>query len=596
MFFILASIHTYSIFLLENILTWPLIISGLFQCFWEACLIIAISSFIKSYLHISLLYTFKTLLSFFILAQTVDFILIRIMGTTVWHFLYLLSFESASNVIETLKASNVPLTAWVVGTLTIIMILASGVLFYHYTDRLLKNKKLRISYKLLTLLVAIPPLFLFIWDKVTLSQMAPTSYEAFRQLVPFKTTFSSPPQITVHLEGSLKNLPKDNPSLAPVRVKRPPIFLFIIESLRKDFITEEVAPNISTFRDQNISFKVSTSGGNSSHNSWFTIFHSQVPLRFSNNHIQETIKTGSAALSKLKEFGYQVHVYTSAELSFFHMGESIFGKDHNLADSFQAFLHEGDIPVYQSDLASMKALQNTSFPLDEEGHLHIVFLDSTHFDYSWPREEMGDRFTPVDNSINYILTAFSKTSLPSIKNRYKNSIYYVDSLLGNFLQKPELEDAVVIITGDHGEEFYEHGRIFHASNLCDEQISIPLYYKFGKTTPLLKPKASEISSHIDIFPTLFDFLTDGTYSHPLLEGESIFKENRWPYTITSRYNCGQNPFQFCLYSLSGKTIFQSPAFTNILDQKSLQVLLKSHKEESLLKERAEALSHFFSKT
>ncbi len=39
-----------------------------------------------------------------------------------------------------------------------------------------------------------------------------------------------------------------------------------------------------------------------------------------------------------------------------------------------------------------------------------------------------------------------------------------------------MESTVVIITGDHGEEFYEHGYWGHTSAYSPEQVKVPLFF------------------------------------------------------------------------------------------------------------------------
>ena len=240
-----------------------------------------------------------------------------------------------------------------------------------------------------------------------------------------------------------------------------------------------------------------------------------------------------------------------------------------------------------SDQKVLEEIEKDKARFSGDGHLFIIFLDATHFGYSWPKE-MGNRFLPIEEPIDYIKAAFSKGPVEEIKNRYRNALYYVDSLIGRFLEGHKDDDSVIILTGDHGEEFYEEGQIFHASNLSEAQIHIPLYYRFGGESSQLKGKATKISSHIDIFPTLIDYVS-GTKKDSL-EGESIFKQNRWPYTLTARYNGSKPPFEFCLQGLSGKIILQN------LTKNNLKVSSITDSENGqVLRETKEAFSHLFTK-
>jgi len=64
--------------------------------------------------------------------------------------------------------------------------------------------------------------------------------------------------------------------------------------------------------------------------------------------------------------------------------------------------------------------------------------------------------------------------------RYGGEISYVDHHLGLLLDSLTLTgegaDTLVIVTGDHGEEFGEHGGRFHAKQLYEESLRVPLVF------------------------------------------------------------------------------------------------------------------------
>ncbi len=555
LFLSLLGVHGYSFMLLQNVEAFPFFIHVLLQCFFEAWILLFLSLIIQKYAHKTIFYSFVILSCFLLLAHQVDFIMIRLMGVNIWYLMNLVFAEIGDNFIEMIKATNISFSYWMVGIFSIFLFFAITVLFFHYTEKLAKKKKLIISLETLGIFLVVPLILMIIWDKTTSKKICYKKAEELCQTLPFKSMFFFPAQEVIPALSSLKKIERNSRLIRSSQERKPPIYIFVIESLREDFITKEIAPNMARFREENIFFDIAASGGNASHFSWFTIFHSQFPLRFSKKYVQKTIKEGSHAISLMKDMGYKIHLYSSAELAFYHMGESIFGKDYRLADTFFEFPHGGKITADQSDKEVMKELIKDRDEFHGDGHLFIVFLDATHFGYSWPRDGK-DLFSPVEEPINYIKAAYTKSSVEKIKNRYRNAIYYVDSLIGNFLKQHEDDDALILITGDHGEAFYEEGHIFHASNLSQSQIHVPLYYKFGKETKKLKEKASKISSHIDIFPTLIDYVQKEDATHLGLEGESIFKQDRWPYTLTARYNGGKEPFEFCLQSLDGKMILQ----------------------------------------
>ena len=45
----------------------------------------------------------------------------------------------------------------------------------------------------------------------------------------------------------------------------------------------------------------------------------------------------------------------------------------------------------------------------------------------------------------------------------------------------EFDDTIVVVTSDHGEEFFEHGRKGHGTNLYDETIRVPWILRYPVT-------------------------------------------------------------------------------------------------------------------
>lgn len=93
---------------------------------------------------------------------------------------------------------------------------------------------------------------------------------------------------------------------------------------------------------------------------------------------------------------------------------------------------------------------------------------------------------------------------------YDGEIRYTDeALIGNlikWLKEKNLFDRVMIIlTSDHGEEFYEHGAWVHGAHLYQESIHIPLIIKFPKGI-FQGEKIEKIVRIIDIAPTILEIL------------------------------------------------------------------------------------------
>lgn len=111
---------------------------------------------------------------------------------------------------------------------------------------------------------------------------------------------------------------------------------------------------------------------------------------------------------------------------------------------------------------------------------------------------------------------------------YDAQICYLDHHLGELFRfmrrKGCLNDTLVVIVSDHGEEFLEHGRTVHHPQIYDELVRIPLIiYCPGA---IRKGRVPHLVRSVDILPTILDVLGienqysfDGCSLLPTLQGK-----------------------------------------------------------------------------
>ena len=62
--------------------------------------------------------------------------------------------------------------------------------------------------------------------------------------------------------------------------------------------------------------------------------------------------------------------------------------------------------------------------------------------------------------------------------------HHVGRLLDGLRAQGVLQDAIIIVTSDHGEEFFEHGQIGHGKSLYDEVLRVPFMVRWpGRIAP-----------------------------------------------------------------------------------------------------------------
>jgi glucan phosphoethanolaminetransferase (alkaline phosphatase superfamily) len=593
-FCFLAFIHTLHIFLIEPGFTFPkyfFLLYAFVQCVLEVLTFLSLFVWAQYYFPLRTQSFLLIAAYLFIISQIVDFFLVRLVDISVWYGISFVTQEGSGNFVELLKATNIPLSQWgLVASIGMGFIILC-VLFYKVMNYFSIKKPLFFSRRFALSLSVASFFFLFVWDVIFSPFAFDTFSRQYLKALPWKTTFMPPKHEQLLLEGTLKYPWKDRDCFAgldsrPFSLQRKPdIFLFITESLREDFISHEVTPHLADFRDQHIHFPKAMSNANATHISWFSYFYSLFPFHFSSYSSNQWEK-GSVPLVALKKMGYDIHLYSASRLKFYNMDEMIFGKNRYLLDSENCYCMQEDIPPYEADYRTVDGLCREIAKEDRSGgRVFIIFLESTHFGYSWPEDE-DVKFTPIDEKINYVEAAVSLRGIEKIKNRYRNALHYMDSLFGHFVQTLKKtsgwEESIIVFTGDHGEEFYEHGHLFHATELTKQQLHVPLYYKMGNMDMKDKVSADVVTSHMDVFPSILHYLIGEECFGSVLQGHSIFSPQKWPYVIGARYNAGRSPYEFFIHNGDQKLIAQFSNKNDIFHSKALNIIAtKNDAEENI---------------
>ena len=88
--------------------------------------------------------------------------------------------------------------------------------------------------------------------------------------------------------------------------------------------------------------------------------------------------------------------------------------------------------------------------------------------------------------------------------RYAAAICDADGMMSKIIdglkERGLWERTLLIVVGDHGELFGQHGHISHGSAIFEEQIRVPLLVSAG--TFLTKAEDTRLASHLDIAPTI----------------------------------------------------------------------------------------------
>ncbi len=121
-----------------------------------------------------------------------------------------------------------------------------------------------------------------------------------------------------------------------------------------------------------------------------------------------------------------------------------------------------------------------------------------------------------------IHAGMAPTDLAYVVSQYDGEIAFSDSLVGEILDALGrlriASETLVLVTSDHGEEFFEHGRKGHRTTLYDEAILVPFIVKGPGVRPTPEGIDRQVSL-IDVAPTLLG--AAGLAAHPEMMGEDL---------------------------------------------------------------------------
>jgi membrane-anchored protein YejM (alkaline phosphatase superfamily) len=201
-------------------------------------------------------------------------------------------------------------------------------------------------------------------------------------------------------------------------------------------------------------------------------------------------------LELLRKDGYQMSAFTSAAFTYPEFDQTIFSQFPE--EELQA--HNTTIG-WKSDRKNVTDLIARIEARDPaRPFFTFMFFESPHAPYHFPPE--SEIRSPCLDKMNYA-TMDLERDIGLVKNRYVNACHQLDKELQRILEHLEasrlLDRTIVIVTGDHGEEFMEKGRWGHNSTYAEEQIRTPLVIRVPGRPPEV---VHRLTSHLDIPATM----------------------------------------------------------------------------------------------
>jgi len=260
--------------------------------------------------------------------------------------------------------------------------------------------------------------------------------------------------------------------------KKPPnIVLITVDTLRPDHLgyggcKHPTSPSIDRLAKEGVVFTRATSVAGWTLPSMATILTGRYPSEHGATDFHWSLETSVPTLaSLLRAAGYETYGFVS------HI---MLTPTYGMGEGFQHFdfsvLNVGD-PHEVTTGEQLTELARQGMRGAKEPYFLWVHYFDPHFKY-----------------IDHDQFHFGNTDQDHYDSEIAYDDYYIDELLKSF----DRGNTVVIFTGDHGEEFGEHGSVYHYT-LHGEVMRVPLIIK----GPGLAPRTdNQPAEQIDLMPTI----------------------------------------------------------------------------------------------
>jgi len=300
----------------------------------------------------------------------------------------------------------------------------------------------------------------------------------------------------------------------------PDIVLVIIESLPEHLADSTTMPRLRARAADGARFSRYYASASSTHYALFSLFFGLQAQK-----LDATVGAGREPLlfAALKGHGYQARLLAASSVDWMGLKQSVFG---DVADDLETEFPGIGQTRDSAMVASARRWVERAGPAPV---FVMLFFDGTHFAYTFP--ERSALFRPFWRGGSTLEAAGTESEL--IRNRARNSAHEVDWKLDEFLTwfaARRGRAPLVVVTGDHGEEYRERGRIGHASSVVDAQVHVPMVL----LGPGVAPGVSDaVTSHVDVVPTLLGLLGDTVPPAAYSDGVSMFAAPRDRFVLTT---------------------------------------------------------------
>jgi len=321
-----------------------------------------------------------------------------------------------------------------------------------------------------------------------------------------------------HDSKLLIQLPRDFLTFVPTKQvgarEKPPIFIYLVDTLRADALEiygshRPTSPNISDFSELSVSYQKAWAPSSWTLPSVASLLTGLYPSRHGLVHGNERLSPDEvrSMARYFSDLGYQT----------FGISQSfVTGNAFQLDAGFDRFLLSNQLNGWslrsQETRCILLALLATATP-DRPVFTYIHTVDP-HAPYApqgsyrqFARETSGSLGERLYRPRPFVVDGHGNNpdEVEHLRALYEGEVLHTDEQFGRFIALLEhlslLDDGVVVLVSDHGEEFGDHRGFDHGRTLYEELLHVPLLIKYPGSK-WAGTRVDERVSLLDLLPTL----------------------------------------------------------------------------------------------
>ncbi|HEU4996432.1 MAG TPA: sulfatase-like hydrolase/transferase [Gemmatimonadaceae bacterium] len=275
---------------------------------------------------------------------------------------------------------------------------------------------------------------------------------------------------------------------APTVERKRNIVFFVADGLRADMFGRVLTPSLFSFssRQDVVRSRMHISTGHVSEAGIFGLLYGLDGQAF-HSFIEERVP--AYPLEVLKRNGYHTFLIASSRLNPYPSDQ--------LVRSFDQVVY----PINDDDALAILERYLAARRADGKPYFVLDFVYTPHYPFTSAKPQFR----------RYPLVG------PSARTNYMNDVLQADDYFRQTFDLVrddyERRRTVVLATSDHGEEIRDHGVFGHASaTFWNEKIVVP--FALGLPGASIPQRSPALTSHADVWPTLFDYLGVTPHANP----------------------------------------------------------------------------------